>query len=179
MSNLIRRAKPTDDVQVQTCIKAVYDEYGFGWFPESYHLDLYTFESSYFCDGHSFWVAESPDGQVVGTIALVKHPSIPIEDAAEDGVAEVDGVRRVAGTDCSVERLYVHPDARRQGIARALMDAILAEAKEWGCTGMEVWSDKKFFGAHALYQGMGAEPVGDRLCHDPDQSPEWGFRLPV
>jgi hypothetical protein len=44
---------------------------------------------------------------------------------------------------------------------------------------MEMWSDKRFEDAHRLYQKLGAEVVGERICHDPDQSPEWGLLLPV
>jgi hypothetical protein len=42
---------------------------------------------------------------------------------------------------------------------------------------MEIWSDKRFAEAHALYRSLGAKLVGERICHDPEQSPEWGFLL--
>jgi hypothetical protein len=42
---------------------------------------------------------------------------------------------------------------------------------------MEIWSDKKLLDGHRLYEKVGAVLVGERLCHDPDQSPEWGLVL--
>jgi hypothetical protein len=42
---------------------------------------------------------------------------------------------------------------------------------------MELWSDKRFGPAHRLYGQFGAEVVGDRICDDPDKSPEWGLRI--
>jgi hypothetical protein len=42
---------------------------------------------------------------------------------------------------------------------------------------MELWSDKRFEDAHRLYQKLGARVVGERICHDPDQSPEWGLAI--
>lgn len=44
---------------------------------------------------------------------------------------------------------------------------------------MEIWSDKRFVEAHRLYQRLGAFVVADRICSDPDNSPEWGLLLPL
>ena len=168
---MIRRATGEDAPGIRRTIKAVYDEYGFPWYPDGYHLDLYEFDAHYLQADVPFWVAEI-DGEIRGTIALMLHPPIPGE-----GVATVDGVVRVAGTDCSLERLYVDPSARRLGLGRALNEAAFSEARKRGLKGVEIWSDKLFVPAHALYERLGAVAVGDRLCHDPQQSPEWGFRL--
>lgn len=167
----IRRAKATDAEGVRSTIRAVYDEYGFPWYPEGYHLDLYEFEPRYIEAGIPFWIAEI-DGEVRGTATLEPHPFIQ-----GAGVVVVEGVRRVGQTDCSLERVYVHPLARRRGLGRALNLAAIDYAREMGRRGIEIWSDKEFAAAHALYRALGAIEVGERLCHDPQQSPEWGFRL--
>jgi GNAT superfamily N-acetyltransferase len=78
-----------------------------------------------------------------------------------------------------MERLYVHPEARRLGIGRALACEAVTQARNQGRRNMELWSDKRFDKAHTLYLSMGARIVGDRICHDPDQSPEWGLLLPL
>ena len=39
------------------------------------------------------------------------------------------------------------------------------------------WSDKRFEEAHGLYAKVGMGRVGERICDDPDKSPEWGFAL--
>ena len=86
---------------------------------------------------------------------------------------------RVTGADCSLERLYVVPEARKGGVGGALIDHVMQAAREGGGTGMELWSDKRFGDAHRLYGRYGAEVVGERLCDDAEQSPEWGLLLPL
>jgi GNAT superfamily N-acetyltransferase len=105
-------------------------------------------------------------------IGLCFHPLIP----GEPGTTTLhEGKVRAAGTDCSLERLYVHPDARRRGIGETLTRLVIDQAKAEGKLAMELWSDKKLGDAHRLYGRFGAETIGDRICHDPDQSPEWGL----
>lgn len=167
----VRLATLDDQGEIIATIRAVYDEYEFPWYPEGYHLDLYEFESHYLHRGVPFWVA-TVDGEVRGAAALMRHAFIEGE-----GVVLVGGELRVAGTDASLERVYVHPSARRLGLGRKLNEAAIARARTDGAQGIEIWSDKRFDAAHALYRGLGAVPVGERLCHDPEESPEWGFRL--
>lgn len=167
----VRRATAEDQGGIVATIKAVYDEYGFPWYPEGYHRDLYEFESHYLHRDVPFWVAVV-DGEIRGTAALEPHAFLE-----GSGVVLHEGVRRIGGTDSSLERVYVHPEARRLGIGRALNQAAIAHARESGGRGIEIWSDKLFKAAHAMYRGLGAVEVGERLCSDPEQSPEWGFRL--
>ncbi|MBS1705067.1 MAG: GNAT family N-acetyltransferase [Armatimonadetes bacterium] len=168
----IRTAARGDEPGAAFVVKAVYDEYGFTWDPEDYHKDLYDLEE-YYASPHRFFVAESEDGTVVGTSALHIFPRLPDGDEIE----EVEGYRRILGCDCALERLYVHPDHRRSGVGGALLQAVLDYATDRGCVAMEIWSDKRFEQAHRLYQRLGARVIGDRICHDPDQSPEWGLKL--
>lgn len=173
MDFVIRPATPEDSADAVRVVKAVFDEYGFTWDEDDYHADLYDLDTHYLKAGHGFWVAEV-DGQVVGTAAIHVYPSLP----GEAGRAiEHEGAQRAAGTDCSLERLYVHPDGRRKGIGYALTLKTIEEAKSQGRKAMEIWSDKRFVDAHRLYHRLGAEQIGDRICHDPDQSPEWGLVL--
>lgn len=156
-------------------IRSVYEEYGFTWEPEGYHADLYDVEGQYLSEGHRFWVFVQ-DGRVVGTAALESYPLLP---GAPGETVVHEGKVRVAATDGSVERLYVHPEFRRRGIARELMAVVMEAARAADMTHLEVWSDKRFEGAHRLYEGLGAQVVGDRICDDPDVSPEWGLVLPL
>lgn len=165
-------ATQADSPAVCEVIKAVYDEYGFTWDPETYHADLYDLDGFYLGRGDLFWVAET-DGRIVGTVALEFFEAIPGEVGAVVELA--DGLPRVGGTDCSLERLYVHPAARRSGVGSALVRHVLDEARRRGHSCLEMWSDKRFGDAHRLYGRFGAEVVGDRICDDPDVSPEWGL----
>jgi putative acetyltransferase len=168
----IRPATVDDAPEICRVIKAVYDEYNFTWDPETYHADLYDLDGFYFSQGDLFWVAEV-DGTVVGTVALEMFDRIPGELGALHQPSE--GLPRVGGTDCSLERLYVHPDARRGGVGGKLIETVLDEARSRGRTNLEMWSDKRFGDAHRLYGRFGAEVVADRICDDPDVSPEWGL----
>lgn len=153
-------------------VKAVFDEYGFTWEEEGYHADLYDVQSHYAEKGHAFFVAVSESGEVQGTIALRCFDPIP---GNPGGVMELNGKRRLSGTDCSLDRLYVLPSARKQGLGSMLASAVIEEAKRRGKRKMEIWSDKRFVDAHRLYGRFGAVSISDRILDDPDQSPEWGL----
>ncbi len=169
----IRAALPEDSPGVVEVIRAVYDEYSFSWDPAGYHADLYDLQAHYFDHGDLFWVA-TVDGKILGTVALEFFPKLDGEPGA---IALIDGTVRVGGADCSLERLYVHPEGRRLGIGSALTTTAIEAAKAAGRSLMELWSDKRFGDAHRLYGRFGAEVVGDRVCDDPDESPEWGLAL--
>lgn len=155
-------------------IRDVYDEWSFPWDPDDYHADLYDIPGSYLAEGHWFWVAETEAG-LVGTAALVYHDLIP---GTPGDLIQLNGFIRIAGTDCSLERLYVRSSARGLGIGKSLMETTVHVARARN-SAMEIWSDKRFVQAHSLYARFGASVVGERICHDPEQSPEWGLILPL
>lgn len=170
----IDEATVSDSPDICHVIRTVFTEYGFSWDPEDYHWDLYNLKEAYFDKGYEFYVARL-DGKVVGTVALeVFIPPVP---SSESETLLHNKFVRVAGADCSLERLYVLPEARGQRIAQTLTEKVMERAKERGCTSMELWSDKRFTAAHRLYEKLGATVVGERICHDPEQSPEWGLRI--
>lgn len=169
----IRPATRFDSPGVVAVIKAVYDEYGFTWEQDGYHADLYDLDGHYLSAGHRFYVAEIEDC-IVGSAALEFFPAIEGELGKLSPIA---GKRRLGGCDCALNRLYVHPRARRKGVARALVETVIRDARTSGRGAMEIWSDKRFLAAHALYGRFGAVQVADRVLDDPDQSPEWGLWL--
>jgi GNAT superfamily N-acetyltransferase len=172
---LIKLWEPADKLGAISVIREVFDEYGFTWEEDGYHADLYDVPKIYFADGHRFYVAIS-QGEVVGTVALEFFDPI----SGEPGQTTlVEDTVRIASTDCSLERLYVRPSARKSGIGGMLLEHVINAAQESGCQAMEIWSDKRFEAAHRLYHRFGAVVVADRICDDPDESPEWGLRLPL
>ncbi len=173
-SILIRPATAADAASAVGVVRAVYDEYRFTWDEAGYHADLYDLKSHYLNRGHAFWVAEAPGGGVIGTVALECFDALPGDPGA---VVEIAGTLRLGGCDCALERLYVHPAARRQGAGAALIETVLQEARRRGRRHLEIWSDQRFGEAHRLYGRFGAVPVAERVCHDPDQSPEWGLLI--
>ena len=176
MAFRIRAATQDDADQVVAVVRAVYVEYGFTWEEGGYHADLYDLQAHYLDAGHAFFVAEQEGGAITGTCALELFNELPGQPGE---TVRFQGKTRVAAADCSLERLYVHPSARRQGIGHALLDRTAQEAKAAHRKRMELWSDKRFQDAHRLYLRNGAQIVGERICHDPDQSPEWGLLIPL
>jgi putative acetyltransferase len=173
MNIRIQAATAADTAGVVRVVRAVYDEYGFTWEADGYHADLYDLQGYYLDRGHGFWVARDAE-TIIGTVALELFDPLP----GEPGEAVlVGGTVRLGACDGALERLYVHPAARRQGAGRLLVETVLAEARRRGRRNLEIWSDKRFGEAHRLYHRLGAVTVAERICHDPDESPEWGLLL--
>lgn len=86
------------------------------------------------------WIAEV-DGAAIGMASLLlhHHPPIPF------------GERRRG----YVHGVYVAPEYRRQGHGRALMDAVIAYAREHGLQRLEL---KTSDAGRSLYSGLGFEP---------------------
>lgn len=169
----IRRATQEDSCAAAEVVKSVYDEFGFTWEGDGYHWDLYHIKEAYDDQGDAFYVAEI-DGQIVGTVALERFDTIP---GPLGQVVQHNEYIRVCAADCSLERLYVHPSARKFGIGGGLTEHVINLAKEEGRRVMELWSDKRFVDAHRLYGRYGAKVVGERICDDPDEAPEWGLAI--
>jgi ribosomal protein S18 acetylase RimI-like enzyme len=92
----------------------------------------------------------------------------PHDDAPPAAVAQLrfrHGLWR-AGGDCLIEDLYVAPQARRSGLARATMLFALERASERGCRRAELDVNERNAPALALYEGLGfsagANPYGGR-----------------
>lgn len=174
MSLSIRPATAADVEAVIRVIRAVYDEYGFTWDPAGYHADLYDLQHHYLDRGHAFWVAQQEDSAIIGTVALECFDPLP---GAPGTALTIENTVRLGGCDCALQRLYVHPQARRQGTGSMLVNTVIKDAGQRGRRHLEIWSDKRFRDAHRLYGKFGAVPVAERICDDPDESPEWGMLL--
>ena len=169
---LIRAAHESDSHAAVDVVREVYEEYNFTWDEGDYHADLYDLKQHYLNAGHKFWIAEDDNGRAVGVVALeIFNPVL-----GENGkVVSYQSFQRIAGCDCALQRLYVRPSARNMGVGTALMQRVVETARALGRKQLEIWSDKRFVEAHKLYGKFGAIQVGDRICHDPDQSPEFGL----
>jgi len=83
---------------------------------------------------------------------------------AEDGQEHIQGYGglAVAGDEAWIQNIAVRRDAQRQGIGRAVLEALLAEAERRGAASvlLEVAVDNA--PAQKLYATYGFEPVGVR-----------------
>jgi ribosomal protein S18 acetylase RimI-like enzyme len=89
-------------------------------------------------DGHLLIVARSGE-QVVGQLAAYVHHHV---DQA---------------SDLYIDNIGVCPEFQRQGIARRLVDDIMAWGKELGCEQAWIVTDTDNIAAQNLYAGRGAE----------------------
>ena len=176
----IRPAVPGDGPAAAQVVETVFREYGFG-FDDDYMSDLYNLGEHFLAKGNAFWVAtlkEPAEGlekdAIIGTCAVELYSLLP----GQPGTTVLhEGTVRAAGSDCSLERLYVLPSARNLGLGSDLLRLAIQHGLSHSRTWMEIWSDKKLTLAHRLYEQFGAIRVGERICNDPDQSPEWGMAL--
>ncbi len=61
------------------------------------------------------------------------------------------------GTVLFIEELYVAPDARRRGVARAILSRLLADSRASGMRAIELEVDEGHEPAGALYRSLGFE----------------------
>lgn len=85
------------------------------------------------------------------------------------------GVKRLPDGACEIKRMFVVPDARRQGVARKLLRALEAEARRLGYAVARLDTGPKQPHAKALYTAEGymeipnfnANPVADYFAEKP------------
>jgi GNAT superfamily N-acetyltransferase len=99
---------------------------------------------------------------------------------AEDGpsVVGMAAAQPLRGDDASgpaipgglfVNLLFVLPERWGEGIGGAILDGVLAEAKERECTRIHLWTHEDNERSHRLYRGRGFSPTG-RIQ---DEEGEW------
>jgi GNAT superfamily N-acetyltransferase len=117
--------------------------------------DLLVPASAYQRLGGAFWVATDPCGTVIATV----------------------GWRPLGPSGAELERLYVNPRWRRQGLAAALTDLVERTATASGATIIELWSDTRFLAAHRFYERFGYIRSGpDRELGDLSSTREHHYR---
>ena len=101
------------------------------------------------------------------------HHLLVAYDADERPVGFVSGVEMThpdKGTEMFLYELAVAASARRQGVGRALVEALAKHAHESGCYGMFVFTDEDNAAALATYHRAGAGDPSLQLML------EWNFR---
>lgn len=105
----------------------------FGSIDETLNPDLNDIMATYLAAGHTFLVAEDV-GALVGTAALRFESD---------------------GATCQLVRVSVRPEMRRQGTARALVEALLTIARQRGRATVWVETHEPWQDAIALYERLG------------------------
>jgi ribosomal protein S18 acetylase RimI-like enzyme len=105
--------------------------------------------------------------------ATVATVLVAVEDGRVLGTASLELGERIDDDDpplepdeAHVRMLGVHPDARRRGVARALMDACFDRARSAGRTRMTLATTHRMRIAQRMYEGMGFRRGPDRAFPD-------------
>jgi len=69
------------------------------------------------------------------------------------------GLKRLDQEACEIKRMFVAPQARRRGLARALLGAIEQRARELGYTIARLDTGPRQPHARALYEAQGYRPI--------------------
>lgn len=94
---------------------------------------------------------------------------VAVADADDDKVLGGCGIGPVADFDdiCELQKLYLTPSARGQGLSKQLLGRSIAAAKALGYHRMYVVTDTKLPIANKLYQTHGFNRLDRALADDP------------
>jgi GNAT superfamily N-acetyltransferase len=86
-------------------------------------------------------------------------------------------MRRVREDIGEIKRMYVRPDFRRRGIGLALLEALIAEARQIGYPTMRLDSTRFMKAAHSLYRSLGFREIDPYLESEipPEFQHQWVF----
>ena len=88
-------------------------------------------------------------------------------------------IGRAQAEEAEIMTIAVRPGARGQGVGRALLNALLAEAAKRGAMDLFLEVAEPNLAARALYAGAGAKEVGRRRRYYADGADALVLRLPV
>lgn len=110
MTYTIRLISKKDDSAIESVIRRCLIEFGADHEGTAWaDPDLCRFSQVYNAAGRRYWVAEVPDGALVGGA----------------GIGELAGISGV----CELQKMYCLPEARGSGVSHLLMDAALDFAR--------------------------------------------------
>ncbi|MFF8097453.1 GNAT family N-acetyltransferase [Streptomyces sp. NPDC016675] len=146
----LRTATPDDlDAARAVMLDTVYRDFGTGYVPR-WHGDVIDLAGAYLApERHTLLVAVDAGGEVVATAALDSrgpaHPPNPRH------VAE----RYPSGVTAQLRRVYVRPEHRRRGLARRLVDELLAfAAADGGYRAVYLHTDPAVPGAEPFWRSL-------------------------
>jgi GNAT superfamily N-acetyltransferase len=103
---------------------------------------------------------EDVEARLAGTVALVAELDGEVAGALALSIVPV---LHEPGPWCRITMLVVSAQARRRGLARALVAEAEAIARSHGCVRIEVTSALHRDGAHEFYRGMGYGRVSEHF----------------
>lgn len=170
---VVRRAESSDlDGARGVMLDTFYHEFGYGYRPE-WHTDVIELEQTYLrTPRHALFVATKGD-EIVGTTGVravrpktPPHPAWLTARYPESGTAQLF-------------RVYVRPEHRRCGLARALVEvACEFIADTPGYEVIYLHTDTRVPGAEPFWRSL-ADEVHDGRDHDPRTFQTVHFEIPI
>ncbi|WP_008310035.1 GNAT family N-acetyltransferase [Leptolyngbya sp. PCC 6406] len=154
MTCQIREIQAADNGAIAAIIRQVLTEFGancggFAWSDP----ELEDLARAYAKPGYAYFVAIAGD-QVVGGAGIAPFP------------CEYPDL-------CELQKMYLLPEWRGQGLGRALMDQVVAIARDYGYHGCYLETFRTMTGAMAFYERSGfrpqAQPLGNSGHHACDR----------
>lgn len=150
----VREARPHEYAEAGAVTALAYREFvrpgDAGW--EEYLQRIADIESR--ADRTTIFVAVDGE-QILGTATLEL-----------DGRIEPEDDPSLAPDEAHIRMLGVHPDARRRGIALALMEACFDRAHTAGKARMTLHTTQRMRAAQAMYERLGFRRLPDRVFPD-------------
>lgn len=133
---VVRPAGPVD-------LQGLLDVYSHGRRLAPTPVEADTWERMMATDGLTVYCAEV-DGCIVGAATLLVMPNLTYQCAPT----------------AFIEAVVVVPEHRRRGVATAMIERMIADARAEGCNKVQLLSHNRHAedGAHDLYTGLGFEP---------------------
>lgn len=134
----IRPAKAADEAAVRAMVFSVLDEYEIEPAPKTTDRDLFDLEGYY--NGGGFYVLETAEGQIVGTV----------------------GIAPLSLKTCELRKMYLTPRLRGRGFGAKLLKHAIAKARSQGFSHMELNTKRIMEEAIGLFTKYGFAQTASR-----------------
>lgn len=134
----IRNGSDADAAAAAAVVQQVLHEHGLRFEPRRLDADILAPDAHYGASGGAFFVAVDAAERVVGTAGLL----------------------RTGPASGEIRKMFLVPEARGQGIGRALLDAVLAAARARGLERLTLTTRCRYDRAIRLYERAGFRPAG-------------------
>lgn len=126
-----------DTEKIISLVKTILPEFNLTYSPETSEQDLQDIEGTYTKNGGAFEVIENLQGEILGTVALLK----------------IDNDR------CKMRKMYVHSHYRKNGLGHALLKRAFYIAKTLGFKEIVLETVHNMKAAIHLYEKHGFQKI--------------------